>query len=106
MSPSDLVPPQPTALQPIHRPDLDPFKLGLLNLFGCGGLGYWLIGQKRKAVQTWMIVLIGSPCTCGTLYVFAFVAAYDAYLLGQRMELGESITPDQNALAFLGSIFR
>lgn len=93
-------------MEPIRRPDVDPFKLGLLNLLGGGGFGYWWIGQKRKAVQTWMIVVAGSACTCGTLYVFAFVAAYDGYLLGQRLERGESIDVDQNALAFLDAIFR
>lgn len=86
--------------------DPDPFRQGLMNLLVAGGLGYWTMGQRRKAIQTWLIVSIGGFFTCGTLWVFPFVTAYDAYLLTQRAALGERIRDDQNALPFLDRIFR
>lgn len=86
--------------------DPDPFRVALLNLLIAGGFGYWTLGQRRKAIQTWLIVLVGGFFTCGTLWVFPFVTAYDAYLLTQRVSLGEGIRVDQNALPFLDRIFR
>ena len=80
--------------------------MALFNLLTAGGGGYWTMGQRRKAIQTWLIVLVGGFLTCGTLWVFTFVTAYDAYLLTQRVGLGERIRVDQNALPFLDRIFR
>ncbi|MCB9667950.1 MAG: hypothetical protein H6736_02210 [Alphaproteobacteria bacterium] len=90
----------------IRVPEANPFHFGLANLLGFGGAGYWWMGQKRKAVIAWCIVLLGGTCTLGMLYVFAFIAAYDAYLLGQRLQLGESVGETQNGLPFLDAIFR
>lgn len=90
----------------IRRPDANPFAFGLANLFGLGGAGYYWMGQRRKAWITWAIMLFGGPCTLGTLYLFAFASAYDAYLLGQRLQLGESIGDRQNGLPILDLVFR
>lgn len=77
-----------------------------MNLLTAGGLGYWVMGQRRKAVQAWLFVLVGGFFTCGTLWVLPFVTAYDAYLLTQRLVFGERIRIQQNALPFLDRIFR
>lgn len=90
----------------IRRPDADPVRFGLANLLGFGGAGYYWMGQRKKAWFTWALVLIGGPCTLGTLYIFAFAAAYDAYLLGQRLQQGEAITPMQNGLPILDRLFK
>jgi hypothetical protein len=89
----------------LRRPEANPFLFGLANLLGCGGAGYFWMGQRRKAYITWAVVLVGGPCTLGTLYVFAFASAYDAYLLGQRLQQGEAISPTQNGLPLFDRLF-
>ena len=44
--------------------------------------------------------------TCGLGYLFAFVAAYDAYLLGQKLQNGEAIGENENGVEFLNAIFK
>ena len=91
---------------PIHRPETNPFVVGAANLMGLGGLGYWLIGQRRKALIAWGVVGIGGILSCGLLIPLAFITAYDAYLLGQRLQLGQRLAETENAIPFLGRIFR
>lgn len=90
----------------IRLEEANPFALGLANLFGLGGAGYYWMGQRRKAFLAWAIVSIGGFCTCGMTFIFAFAAAYDAYLLGQRLQLGESIGETENGLPILDLLFR
>lgn len=97
----------------ITKPDANPVMLAALNLLIAGGLGYFLMGQKKKAIITWVIVVlcftIGQLCVgLGPLLglVFTCVAAYDAYLLGQKLQAGESIGENENALEFLNAIFK
>lgn len=90
----------------IRRPEADPFVLGLANLCLLGGGGYYWLGQRRKAWITWAVVLIGGCCTLGTTWVLVFATAYDAYLLGQRLQLGEGVEEGQTALPVLRLLFR
>ncbi len=88
------------------RPDPRPVGYALANLLGFGGVGYYWMGQKEKAWKTWAITVLAGIPTCGLTSFFAFLTAYDAYLLGQRLELGASIAVDDNALPLLDTIFR
>lgn len=90
----------------ITKPDANPIVLGALNWIGLGGLGYFLMGQKKKAIISWLIVVIGGTVTCGFGYIWVLVAAYDAYLLGQKLQRGESIGENENGLSFLNALFK
>ncbi len=90
----------------ITNPEANPVVSGAMNLFGLGGLGYFMMGQQKKAYITWAVVVIGGMCTFGTLFLLCWVTAYDAYLLAQRLQQGETITDTDNGLAFLDMVFR
>ena len=90
----------------ITNPEANPLVSGAANLFGLGGLGYFLLGQQRKAYITWAVVIIGGFCTFGALFLLCWVTAYDAYLLAQRLQQGETIGQTDNGLPFLDMVFR
>lgn len=94
----------PTEL--ITRPDANPLLMGLANLFGMGGLGYWWMGQRQKAFVTWGVVIVGGFCTFGMLWIVVFITAYDAYLLGQRLAQGEALRETDNGVPLLDLIFK
>ena len=90
----------------ITKPDANPILLAICNWIGFGALGYFLMGQQKKAIITLIIVWVGGTVTCGLLYIWVLVAAYDAYLLGQKLARGESIGQNENGLSFLNAIFK
>ena len=90
----------------IQKPDINPVIVALANWFGAGGVGYFLMGQQKKAIISIVVVLIGGFCTCGFLWLFPWLTAYDAYLLGQRLQNGEEIGQNENGLEFLNMIFK
>lgn len=90
----------------ITKPDTNPIIIAVANFLVLGGLGYFLMGQKKKAIITWVVVLFGGFCTFGLLYMFVWVTAYDGYLLGQKLASGESIGETENGLSVLDMIFR
>ena len=90
----------------ITKPDTNPIIIALANLFGLGGLGYFLMGQQKKAMITIGIWIFGFFCTLGFGCLFVWVSAYDGYLLGQKLASGESIGETENGLGFLDTIFR
>lgn len=88
----------------ITKPDANPILFALLNLFVMGGLGYFLMGQKKKAIIAIVAFVV---LTCfGLSPIVAILFAYDAYLLGQKLQAGESIGENQNGLEFLNAIFK
>ena len=89
----------------IQKPDTNPVIMAAANFIGIGGLGYFLMGQQKKAIISVVIVLVGSAF-CGIGYIFAIVTAYDAYLLGQKLQRGEAIGMNENGLDALNSIFK
>lgn len=93
----------------ITKPDANPIIFALANLFFAGGLGYFLMGQKKKAYITWGIIIGVSVITCGfgtIIALFGWVTAYDAYLLGQKLQSGQSVGENENGLDFLNAIFK
>ena len=90
----------------IQKPDTNPIIVAAANWLGAGGLGYLLMGQKKKAIISWVIFFVGGTLTCGLLYVISLVTAYDAYLLGQKLQSGQEIGENENGLSFLNSIFK
>jgi len=95
--------------QMIHKPDANPVVFAVCNLFLAGGLGYFLMGQKKKAFITWGVMIIGLTCTLGMCFPLVFipwVTAYDAYLLGQKLQNGQSVGENENGLEFLNAVFK
>jgi hypothetical protein len=67
----------------------DPVAVFVLNLFGAGGAGYWLIGQKGKAVvATVLFVALAWPTCFSGSFLISGVAAVDGYLQARRLEAG------------------
>lgn len=64
---------------------VDPVVAFVLNLFGAGGAGYWLMGQKTKAIVAMVlfVALAWPTCFAGSFLVSG-VAAVDAYLQASK----------------------
>jgi len=88
----------------ITKPDANPTVFALLNFFLLGSAGYFAMGQTKKAIVFPIATLVLATVCVGI--ILPWIAAYDAYLLGQRMAAGESITPNTNGLSFLDAIFK
>lgn len=89
----------------IHKPDTNPIIVALLNLLVCGiPVGYFVMGQSKKGILTLIAYLVLG--TFGIGFIIPWIAAYDAYLLGQKLSRGESIGMNENGLDFLDSIFK
>jgi hypothetical protein len=87
----------------ITKPDANPILLAVLDILICYlPIGHFMIGQTKKAivffVATWLLSFVGIGI------IVPFIAAYDAYLLGQKLARGESIGINENGLAFLNSV--
>lgn len=90
----------------ITKPDANPILLAVLNIVICGiPLGYFMMGQQKKAIFAFVYTMVASMITFGSLgWILVFVWAYDAYLLGQKLATGESISDTENGLEFLGNL--
>ncbi len=86
----------------ISKPDANPVLLAVLNLFTLGGVGYFLMGQKKKAIAAIVYTVVLSMCGIGMF--IPWLTAYDAYLLGQKLANGESIGEGEAGLGFLASL--
>ena len=91
--------------QMITKPDANPIIFALCNWFG-GALGYFLMGQKKKAIIALVLTMVLSTVTCGFGGMIIFVFMYDAYLLGQKLQSGQAIGENENGLEFLNAIFK
>ncbi|MCO4743185.1 MAG: hypothetical protein KC912_00250 [Proteobacteria bacterium] len=90
----------------IHKPDANPILFAVLNLFFCS-VGYFVMGQTKKGIMSLVIGFVASLCTLGLgFWVWAGIVVYDAYLLGQKLQQGESIGMNENGLSFLDAIFK
>ncbi len=97
----------------ITKPDANPILLAVLNVFLFSCVGYFLMGQQKKAMISAVIMIVVyvlASCTFGVgsilIPVWACITAYDAYLLGQKLASGESIGQNENGLGFLDAIFK
>lgn len=90
----------------ISKPDANPILLAVLNLFTWGFLGYFLLGQKKKAIMGLVIVAVGNICLMGLGFFAQLIFTYDVYLLAQKAANGESIGENENGLDFLNAIFK
>ena len=73
----------------IQKPDTNPILIGALNFLLCGGVGYFLMGQKKKAIISLVISVLTTWCGVG--FIWILIATYDAFVLGQKLQRGESI---------------
>jgi TM2 domain-containing membrane protein YozV len=90
----------------IQKPDTNPIIVAAANLIGFGALGYFLMGQQKKAIIALIIWWVVGTITCGFGTLVGVVFAYDAYLLGQKLQRGEAIGQNENGLDFLNAIFK
>ena len=96
----------------ITKPDANPILFAICNLIGLGALGYYLMGQQKKAMISLGVVVVCYVlgCCTGLTFVvgslFVICVTYDAYMLGQKLQSGESIGMNENGLDFLNSIFK
>lgn len=88
----------------IQKPDTNPIVVAVLNLWLLGGVGYLMMGQKKKGIMSIVATVVLS---CFGIGVFVpFITAYDAYLLGQKLQSGQAIGENENGLPFLNAIFK
>lgn len=93
--------------QMIKKPDTNPLVSLLLNVLICAGVGYLYMGQQRKGIIALVIYFVGGLLSCGVLLlIWPIVTGYDAYLLSQRLQGGQQIGENENALPFLNNIFK
>lgn len=90
----------------IRKPDTNPIIIGIANWWGLGALGYFLMGQKKKAIISLILTIVVGTVTCGFGYLWVFVAAYDGYLLAQKLQNGEAIGENENGIPVLNAIFK
>jgi hypothetical protein len=86
----------------ISKPDANPILLAVLDFICCLPIGHFMIGQQKKAIIFFVVTLILSFFGVGM--IIPLVAAYDVYLLGQKLKAGESIGINENGLKFLDSV--
>lgn len=87
----------------ITKPDANPILLAVLDLIICGlPIGHFMMGQSKKAIIFFVATIVLSMVGIGM--IVPWIAAYDAYLLGQKLAKGESIGISENGLGFLNSI--
>jgi len=89
----------------IQKPDTNPIIILVTNLLAFGGLGYFLMGQQKKAIISWVATVVLAP-VCGIGGIIPIITCYDGYLLAQKLESGQAIGENENALDFLNAIFK
>ena len=91
----------------IQKPDANPIVIAAGNFFLFGAVGYFLMGQEKKAMIAAAVTIIGSMCSFGLLgAIAALTFTYDGYLLAQKLQSGQSIGKNENAIEFLNNIFK
>ncbi|MCK6505547.1 hypothetical protein L6R53_19480 [Myxococcota bacterium] len=88
----------------IQKPDTNPIVVAILNLWLLGGVGYFMMGQKKKGIMSIVATLLLSCFGIG--FLIPFITAYDAYLLGQKLQSGQAIGENENGLDFLNAVFK
>lgn len=60
--------------QMITKPDANPIVLAVCNLLLGGALGYFLMGQQKKAIISVIICWVVPAVTCGIAFPLALFA--------------------------------
>lgn len=98
--------------QMISKPDTNPVLVALLNFFVLGAGGYFIMGQQKKAMYAAgfnIVAFFLTVCTLGLgspLFLVNWLLTYDAYLLAQKLQSGQSIGENENAVDILNNIFK
>ncbi len=99
--------------QMITKPDVNPIIIAVAQWFGFGALGYYLMGQQKKAMYAAGIVFalfVLSVCTLGigsiALPIAAVIFIYDGYLVAQKLASGQAVGENENGLEFLNAVFK
>ena len=72
--------------------DFDPLVIFSANLIGAAALGYFLLGQKQKAIVGLLLFLALIPTTmCAGSWIVSAVAAIDGYLQAEAKRAGQSL---------------
>ncbi|MED5370766.1 MAG: hypothetical protein VX899_07120 [Myxococcota bacterium] len=88
----------------ISKPDTNPIVPAALNFFLLGGVGYLMMGQQKKGIISLVATIVLSCIGIG--FIIPLITAYDAYLLGQKLQSGQSIGENENGLEFLNAVFK
>lgn len=91
----------------ISKPDANPFIAAIATFFG--GIGYFLIGQKKKGVIVLAFNVVTFCCCLYLLFLpllINIVCAYDAYLVAQKLASGQAVGENENGLEFLNAVFK
>jgi len=88
----------------IQKPDTNPIVVAILNLWLLGGVGYIMMGQKKKGIISIVATILLSCVGIG--FLIPILTAYDAYLLGQKLQSGQAIGENENGLEFLNAVFK
>jgi hypothetical protein len=83
----------------ITKADANPIVVFICNWFILGFLGYFLIGQKQKAIAALIYTIVLSIIGIGAFV--PIVAAIDGYMVAQKLAAGETLASDFCAIEFL-----
>lgn len=98
--------------QMISKPDTNPVVVAVANLVLFGAAGYFLMGQQKKAMYAAgfnVAAFFIAICTLGLgspLFFVNWLFAYDAYLLGQKLQSGQAIGENENGVDILNNVFK
>ncbi|MGN6184594.1 MAG: hypothetical protein ACTHQM_13175 [Thermoanaerobaculia bacterium] len=70
----------------------DPVLVFVLNLLLFGGIGYWILGQKQKAIVAIVLFFVVAWPTCFSASgLIALICAVDGYMQAKALEEGRTI---------------
>jgi hypothetical protein len=86
----------------ITKADANPILIFICNWFILGCLGYFLLGQKQKAIAALIYTIVLSIIGIGAL--IPIICAIDGYQVATKLAAGETLASDYCALEFLSSL--
>lgn len=70
----------------------DPILVLIANLLGLGGIGYLLLGRRKKGIIAIVLFCIAAVLTCGWGgFVISAITAVDGYMQAQHVRNGRTI---------------
>ena len=71
-------------------PPKDPVIAAVLSFFLLGGAGQLYLGQQKKGILL-MVVTVVLYCAFGLGLIINIVGAYDAYVVGNKLKMGQPV---------------